>query len=87
MANKTCDGNCLGCSFQQQMYCAAQRSYAISKNQETMFSHLANIEEAISALEIALERFNGDEQIINPFDRSLEATQNDGGVENRPSGQ
>lgn len=83
MASKTCDGNCLSCSFQQQTYCAAQRTYALLKNQETMFSRIDNLEEAIRAMEKAFNRFDTGATIINPFDNTDKA-QNGGGAENRP---
>ena len=86
MASKACDGNCLTCSFGQQVYCAAQRSYALMKNEEAMFSHIEHLEEAIGALKTAFERFGG-ESIINPFEgedkEQIEIAQDGGGAENR----
>lgn len=85
---KTCDGNCLTCSFQQQTYCGAQRTYALLKNQEAMFSRLANLEEALAAMKGAFERFDNGVQIINPFEgKQMDKAQNGGGAENRPPEQ
>ena len=67
MATKTCDGNCLSCSFQQQVYCAAQRTYQMMKNQEVFSTRLANMEEAVEALRTAFSRFNSEGVIINPL--------------------
>lgn len=82
MAANVCDGNCLGCSFQQQTYCAAQRTYALLKNEEALFSHISNLEEAVAALGTAFKRFGGDDQIINPFEETN--AQKGDGAENRP---
>ena len=92
---KSCDGNCLGCSFQQQTYCSAQRTYALLKNEEALFSHIAGLEEAVTELRKAFDRFNGGgAPIINPFDEASasgekageeeEKAQDGGGAENRP---
>lgn len=43
MAEKTCTGECLKCSFQQQVYCSAQRTYAIMANQEAIVERLDRI--------------------------------------------
>ena len=45
--SKQCTGDCLKCSFQQQTYCSAQRSYAILKNQEAIYARLETIEKAL----------------------------------------
>lgn len=82
MAGKTCDGNCLGCSFQQQTYCSAQRTYQLMKNEEALFSHLTTMEEAIAALRDAFSKFSGG-QLINPFGKIEEKAQDGGGAENR----
>lgn len=85
MATKSCDGNCLGCTFQQQAYCSAQRTYALLKNQEALFSHIGNLETAVAALQSAFEQFGGGDKIINPFeDARIEEAQYGGGAENRP---
>lgn len=47
MAN-TCTGDCLKCSFQQQTYCSAQRTYGLMKNQEVIVSRLEAIEAKLS---------------------------------------
>lgn len=71
MPEKKCTGDCLKCSFQQQVYCAAQRTYAIMKNQEA-------IVERIDALEA---RLFANSEIINPL---KDNAQSEGGAENRP---
>ena len=88
MEGRKCDGNCLGCSFQQQTYCSAQRTYALLKNQEAMFSHIGNLEEALAAMKTAFERFGGEGKIINPFEKvespkeaKEDEAQNGGGAE------
>ena len=73
MANKACDGNCLGCSFQQQVYCSAQRTYQMMKNEEVLFSRLAALEEAVG-------RFSNRDSVFNPLEAKKEA-QNEAGVE------
>ena len=78
---QTCTGDCLKCSFQQQTYCAAQRTYQQMKNEEVLFSHIANIEEAIAALQMAFNKF-GDGQLINPF-KIEDKAQDGGGADNR----
>ena len=42
MAN--CTGDCLKCTFQQQTYCAAQRSYGIMENQKAIVAILERLE-------------------------------------------
>lgn len=49
MAN-TCTGDCLKCSFQQQVYCSAQRSYAIMENQRAVVERLDRLEQAVASL-------------------------------------
>lgn len=48
MAEKTCTGECLKCSFQQQVYCSAQRTYAIMNNQEAIVNRLDRLEGMLS---------------------------------------
>lgn len=73
--NKTCTGDCLKCSFQQQTYCAAQRTYAIMENQRVIVERLERIESAIGDITT-----NND--IINPLKEDI--AQIPGGAENRP---
>ena len=47
MADK-CTGECLKCPFQQQVYCSAQRTYAIMNNQEAIVNRLDLIEDMLS---------------------------------------
>lgn len=72
MAN-TCSGDCLKCSFQQQTYCSAQRSYALLENQRAIVERLDRIEKAMGALTA--------HDIIPLEDNKA---QNPGGAENRP---
>ena len=73
MAENRCTGDCLKCSLQQQMYCSAQRTYAILKNQESIVARL-------DALDGKMARFDSSE-IINPFVK--DSAQNGVGAENR----
>lgn len=75
MANNSCTGDCLKCSFQQQVYCAAQRSYAMMENQRTIVERLDRIETSVADLTAK----NG---IINPFEE--EKAQIPGGADSRP---
>lgn len=52
MMEKQCTGDCLKCSFQQQTYCSAQRSFAILKNQESIYAMLESLEKKLSGEEI-----------------------------------
>ena len=49
MAAQSCTGDCLKCSFQQQTYCAAQRTYGIMKNQESIVAMLNALDAKLSA--------------------------------------
>lgn len=49
MAENKCTGDCIKCSLQQQVYCAAQRTFGIMKNQEAIVSRLDIIETALAA--------------------------------------
>ena len=51
MAENKCTGDCLKCSFQQQMYCSAQRTYAILNNQESIVNRLDILEDMLSRFE------------------------------------
>ena len=48
MAENKCTGDCLKCSFQQQVYCSAQRTYAIMNNQESIVNRLDILEDMLS---------------------------------------
>ena len=74
MAN-TCTGDCLKCSFQQQTYCAAQRSYGIMKNQEVIIARLEAIEGKLATTENPVP-------MINLLEEPKEA-QNGSGADNR----
>lgn len=74
MANN-CTGDCLKCSFQQQVYCSAQRTYAMMENQKAIVERLDNLEASMSLL-------TAKNDIINPLEDYK--AQNPGGAENRP---
>lgn len=46
---QTCTGDCLKCTFQQQTYCAAQRTYGLMKNQEAIVARLDALDAKLSA--------------------------------------
>lgn len=46
---QTCTGDCLKCSFQQQTYCAEQRTYGLMKNQEAIVARLDALDAKLSA--------------------------------------
>ena len=48
MAENKCTGECLKCSFQQQVYCSAQRTYAIMLNQEAIVARLDRLDAMLS---------------------------------------
>lgn len=48
MADNKCTGDCLKCSFQQQIYCAAQRTYAMMENQRAIVERLDRLEARLS---------------------------------------
>lgn len=48
MAENRCTGECLKCSFQQQVYCAAQRTYAMMNNQEAIVARLDRLDAMLS---------------------------------------
>ena len=72
---QTCTGDCMKCSFQQQIYCAAQRTYGIMKNQEAIVARL-------DSLDVMLSSFIDPSQIINPLE---DHAQKGSGAENRES--
>ena len=75
MAQNTCTGECIKCSFQQQIYCAAQRTYGLMKNQEAIVAILER-------LEARLVGFTNPAQ-ITPLGE--EKAQEADGAENRPA--
>lgn len=44
---KVCNGECIKCSFGQQVYCAAQHGHAILENQKAIIRRLDIIAEAM----------------------------------------
>lgn len=73
MAEKSCTGECLKCSFQQQTYCSAQRTYAMMRNQEAIVNRLDRLEQMLSRFE--------NREIIPLEDNA----QKDSGAKNRES--
>ena len=73
MAENKCTGDCIKCPFQQQVYCSAQRTYGLMKNQEAIVAIL----EALEAKLVAFTSSN-----ITPIE---EKAQKDSGAENRES--
>ena len=73
MEGGICTGDCLKCNMQQQIYCAAQRSYAIMRNQEA-------IVERINAMDSKLAAFAPQQPMIRLTQNNA---QNGPGAENR----
>lgn len=73
MEEKRCTGDCLKCSLQQQVYCAAQHGHVI-------FASLGTITERLSRIETALVNLSPSGEIINPI---KEDAQGGAGAENR----
>lgn len=48
MTEKQCTGDCLKCSFQQQIYCSSQRTFQMMKNQEAIYNKLEALEKVLS---------------------------------------
>ena len=61
MAENVCNGECIKCSFQQQIYCAAQHGHAVMNNQRTIIARLEHIESALAGL-------SGAGALINPLE-------------------
>lgn len=76
MAENTCTGECIKCSFQQQIYCAAQHGHAVMNNQRTIIARLERIENALSVM-------SGPALLINPLEERK--AQQEAGAENRAS--
>lgn len=70
MEGKQCSGDCLKCTMQQQVYCAAQHGHVI-------YDVLGKLSERLSQLEASLARLASSEGIINPI------AQGGAGAENR----
>ena len=78
MADKVCSGDCLKCSVQQQVYCAAQHGHAI-------MAAIPAIVDRLDRLEASLSRFGQTtEEFINPL-RVKHDAQKGAGAENRAS--
>ena len=71
MAENTCSGECIKCSFQQQIYCAAQHGHAIMNNQRAIIARLDRIEASIGR----------PAELINPLEETK--AQEGAGAENR----
>ena len=50
MAENVCKGECIKCSFQQQIYCAAQHCHAIMNNQKAIVERLDRLEAGIAVI-------------------------------------
>ena len=61
MAQNTCTGECIKCSFQQQIYCAAQHGHAIMNNQKAIVERLDRMETEIATI-------SRPGSLINPLD-------------------
>jgi hypothetical protein len=73
MADKQCTGDCLKCSFQQQVYCAAQHGHAIMTFIPGIIERLDRIENIFPAMG----------EVFNPLIK--EEAQEDAGAENKAS--
>ena len=71
MAEFKCSGDCINCGPAQRIYCAAQRSFAMLNNQQSILAQLAEIREILSR-----------EETVTPLD---EAGTDDVGAENKTS--
>lgn len=76
MAENTCTGECIKCSFQQQIYCAAQHGHAVMNNQRTIIARLERIENALAGI-------SGPSALINPLEEKK--AQEEAGADNRAS--
>ncbi len=72
MAENACTGECIRCSIQQQIYCAAQHGHAIMNNQRTIVGRL-------DRLEAAIESVSSQDKLINPL--AVKQTQEADGAE------
>ena len=75
MEERKCTGNCIACSFQQQVYCAAQHGHAVMALFPAVF-------ERLDRMEAALAKFANRTEIINPLE---DEAQSEVGAENRAS--
>ena len=73
MADKFCSGDCLRCSLQQQVYCAAQHGHAI-------MAVVPGLIERLERIEASLSKFGQTGEIINPLQ---DGAQKGAGAENR----
>lgn len=75
--DKKCTGDCLKCSFQQQVYCAAQHGHAIMALMPGIIERLERIEHTFPSMG----------EVFNPLsvEEKKEEAQNDSGAENRES--
>ena len=59
MAEKICNGDCLKCSLQQQIYCSAQFAYENMRERKALTDRLTAIEESVKSFT--------QEPVINPL--------------------
>lgn len=74
MPEKKCTGDCLKCSLQQQVYCAAQHGHAIMEFMPAIIARLDSIAASVPNF--------APQEIINPL---KDNAQKDSGAENRES--
>lgn len=72
MAEKQCTGNCLQCSMQQQVYCAAQYGHAVMAFMPVLMERLDGLTRALSGF--------SPQEIINPL---KDNAQKGSGADNR----
>ena len=76
----TCTGECIKCSFQQQIYCGAQLAHGIIKNQEAIVARLDALDAKVSGFGVAPS--------INPLEQKAHVgpgAENRGPETNTPS--
>ena len=73
MEERTCTGDCLKCSVQQQIYCGSRHGHAIMGVLPSLFERLDRIEAALAS-------FAKNTEIINPL---KDDAQKGSGADNR----
>lgn len=73
MEERTCTGDCLKCSVQQQIYCGSRHGHAIMEVMPALFERIDRIETALAA-------FAKNTEIINPL---KDDAQKGSGADNR----
>ena len=78
---KQCTGECIKCSFQQQVYCSVQRTYTIMGALNTLATKLEAIEKSLTSIESMLSS----EGLIDPFKIEEKAQDGRGADNSSPS--